>query len=65
MLPGPVATDMLDATTQSRLAQRVPAGRLGTPADIAEAVVFLLSENASFITGAELVVDGGQSLTIG
>ncbi|BBZ65247.1 oxidoreductase [Mycolicibacterium insubricum] len=65
VLPGPVATDMLDAATQSRLAQRVPAGRLGTPADIADAVVFLLSEHASFITGAELVVDGGQSLTIG
>lgn len=65
VLPGPVATPMLDPETQSRLATRIPAGRLGQPADIADAVGFLVSEQASFITGAELVVDGGQSLTIG
>lgn len=62
VLPGPVETPMLDATTQARLAER---GRLGTPMEIADAVAFLVSEHASFITGAELVVDGGQSLQIG
>jgi NAD(P)-dependent dehydrogenase (short-subunit alcohol dehydrogenase family) len=37
----------------------VPLGRLGTPAEVAKAVVFLASEDAGFITGAELFVDGG------
>jgi 3alpha(or 20beta)-hydroxysteroid dehydrogenase len=61
VFPGPVETPMLDETTQARLAQR---GRLGKPMEIADAVAFLVSEHASFITGAELVVDGGQCLRI-
>ena len=48
-----------------RLAAAASAGRLGTPTEIADAVAFLVSDAASFITGAELVVDGGQSLKIG
>jgi 3-oxoacyl-[acyl-carrier protein] reductase len=40
----------------------VPAGRMGTPGDIAHAVSFLASEGASFITGQRIVVDGGRSL---
>jgi 3-oxoacyl-[acyl-carrier protein] reductase len=40
----------------------VPAGRMGTPGDIAHAVSFLASEGAGFITGQRLVVDGGRSL---
>ncbi|BBZ36090.1 SDR family NAD(P)-dependent oxidoreductase [Mycolicibacterium confluentis] len=62
VLPGPVQTPMLDERTQARLAE---SGRLGTPGEIADAVAFLLSEQASFITGSELVVDGGQTLRIG
>lgn len=62
VLPGPVETPMLDPVTQARLAER---GRLGTPMEIADAVAFLVSEHASFITGSELVVDGGQTLQIG
>jgi NAD(P)-dependent dehydrogenase (short-subunit alcohol dehydrogenase family) len=38
-----------------------PAGRLGTAADIANAVVFLASDDAAFMTGSEIVVDGGMT----
>jgi NAD(P)-dependent dehydrogenase (short-subunit alcohol dehydrogenase family) len=43
----------------ARLVEWTPLGRTGTPADIASAVAFLASDEAGFITGAELVVDGG------
>jgi NAD(P)-dependent dehydrogenase (short-subunit alcohol dehydrogenase family) len=56
---------MLDAATQTRLAKTAPFGRIGEPREVAEAVAFLASEHASFITGSELVVDGGQILQIG
>ena len=50
-----------DETRRAYLAS-VPAGRMGTPADIASAVSFLASEEAGFITGQRIVVDGGRSL---
>jgi len=65
VLPGPVETPMLDETTQARLAERSVLGRLGKPMEIADAVAFLVSQQASFITGSELVVDGGQCLQTG
>ena len=43
------------------LASQVPLGRLGTPDEIAKAAVFLASDDASFITGIELFVDGGEA----
>jgi NAD(P)-dependent dehydrogenase (short-subunit alcohol dehydrogenase family) len=66
--PGFVATPMAAAhgDTQSlppTLAERVPAGRFATAADIAYAVAFLLSDQASYITGTDLRVDGGFDLT--
>jgi 3-oxoacyl-[acyl-carrier protein] reductase len=53
--------DVPDETRQAYLAS-VPAGRMGTPGDIAHAVSFLASEDAGFITGQRIVVDGGRSL---
>ncbi|HTX97167.1 MAG TPA: SDR family oxidoreductase [Mycobacterium sp.] len=64
VFPGPIATPMLDDATQLRLAASSAFGRIGEPEEIADAVAFLVSEEASFITGAELVVDGGQCLQI-
>lgn len=40
----------------------VPLGRLGSPRDIANAVLFLASQEASYITGTTIIVDGGQTL---
>lgn len=65
VFPGPVETPMLDEATQTRLAATSDSGRLGKPVEIADAVAFLVSGHASFITGSELVVDGGQCLRIG
>lgn len=64
VFPGPIATPMLDDSIQQRLAAVAMFGRLGQPTEIADAVAFLVSEEASFITGSELVVDGGQCLQI-
>jgi 3-oxoacyl-[acyl-carrier protein] reductase len=53
--------DVPDDVRNAYLAS-VPAGRMGTPGDIAHAVSFLASEGAGFITGQRIVVDGGRSL---
>jgi 3alpha(or 20beta)-hydroxysteroid dehydrogenase len=63
VFPGPIATPMLDDATQSRLTATF--GRLGEPVEVANVVAFLVSDHASFMTGAELVVDGGQCLRMG
>jgi NAD(P)-dependent dehydrogenase (short-subunit alcohol dehydrogenase family) len=64
--PGPIETGMLDRFTgtserKAALLKTVPLGRVGNPADIARAAVFLASEDASFITGQVLTVDGGKT----
>jgi len=63
--PGPVETDMLDRFTGSAeqkagLIARIPLKRAGEPNEIAQAIVYLSSDRASFITGQILGVDGGK-----
>ncbi|RSM65160.1 short-chain dehydrogenase [Kibdelosporangium aridum] len=65
VLPGPVLTgawDRVSAADQARSAQATPLGRLGDPGEVASVVSFLVSEQASFVTGASIVVDGGWSV---
>ena len=60
--PGLIDTEMnktLDAETRAALVEETPLGRMGSPADVAAAVLFLASDKASFITGQILGVDGG------
>ncbi len=60
--PGFIATEMVQAMPEKVLAmmkEKTPLGRMGTPEDIANAYLFLASEEASFITGIVLSVDGG------
>jgi NAD(P)-dependent dehydrogenase (short-subunit alcohol dehydrogenase family) len=62
--PGYIETPMTKETMEERFDEimaRVPMRRLGIPEEIAEAVVWMCSEKASFMTGASHVVDGGYS----
>jgi NAD(P)-dependent dehydrogenase (short-subunit alcohol dehydrogenase family) len=70
--PGPIQTWAYDATVKAiagnderlselkaQQARQIPLGRIGLPRDVANAVLFLASDEASYVTGAELLVDGG------
>ncbi|MFL5346626.1 MAG: acetoacetyl-CoA reductase [Hyalangium sp.] len=63
--PGYIETDMVRAVAPEVLAQirsRIPVGRLGRAEEIGRAVVFLASDEASFITGSTLTINGGQHM---
>jgi 3-oxoacyl-[acyl-carrier protein] reductase len=55
-------TDVLSAEQRTKLADRIPLGRLGQPEDIAAAVVYLASAEAGWVTGATLHVNGGMAM---
>ncbi|WP_052393830.1 SDR family NAD(P)-dependent oxidoreductase [Kutzneria sp. 744] len=59
VLPGAVDTEALPAHMAELISQWAPAGRLATTAEVANTVSFLASEDASFVTGVSLPVDGG------
>ena len=65
--PGYIGTEMVKAVPEEVLKTKIlpliPVGRLGEPEEIAAAVVFLAADNAGFITGSTLTVNGGQYLT--
>jgi len=63
--PGFIATAMTDALTDQQkemISQRIPAGRMGNTSEIAAAVVYLASEEAAYVTGATLQVNGGMAM---
>ena len=65
--PGPVETPLAlqlygDDDAWRRREVHIPTGRLGTPGEVAEAVLFLASDESSWVTGTTLVVDGGISI---
>ncbi len=70
LLPGRIATDRMIDTAGSREAAEasardtIPAGRLGEPADMGAAAAFLCSEQAGYITGTTLLVDGGLTVSV-
>ena len=64
ILPGPVETPMqerwkVNPSAKKNLINYIPLSRIGKPDDIANTVMFLLSDNSSFITGTEIIIDGG------
>jgi NAD(P)-dependent dehydrogenase (short-subunit alcohol dehydrogenase family) len=64
LCPGPIETKLLagllaDPERRQRRLVHIPIGRFGRPEEIAKAALFLASDDASFITGSALVVDGG------
>lgn len=62
LLETPMTEDMLaDAAHRDERIQRIPLGRVGTAEDIAYSVLYLASDEASFVTGSELVIDGGAT----
>lgn len=69
LLPGFIDTDLTKRFTRNpviskQIIERTPLNRFGSPEDIAKAAVFLASDEASFITGAGITIDGGASITI-
>ena len=64
--PGPIVTDMIkdmldDRAMWEQRLRRLPMGRAGTPEDVAYGVLYLASDESGYVTGSELVIDGGTT----
>ena len=64
--PGPIETDMIhqsitDPDAMALRMEKLPMGRLGKPEEVANGVLYLASDESSFVTGSELVIDGGST----
>ena len=59
--PGPVETPMLTGEGVATLGERIPLGRSARPEEIAYGVLYLASDESSFVTGSEVVIDGGRT----
>jgi 3-oxoacyl-[acyl-carrier protein] reductase len=63
--PGLIATSMTDRLSEqqrTRLVESIPLGRVGSPEDVAAAVAYLASDEAGWVTGATLHVNGGMAM---
>ncbi|WP_063690413.1 SDR family NAD(P)-dependent oxidoreductase [Bradyrhizobium stylosanthis] len=58
--PGEIKTDILSPETEEKLAPIIPLHRVGTPDEVAKVIFFLCSSAASYVTGAEVPINGGQ-----
>jgi 3alpha(or 20beta)-hydroxysteroid dehydrogenase len=69
VLPGwavtPFTIDAFDDEWMAQMAKRVPLGRVADASDIAGSILFLASDEAAYVTGSELLVDGGVTAWIG
>jgi 3-oxoacyl-[acyl-carrier protein] reductase len=61
VVPGLIATDLAEEVLEGDLAKAIPARRIGSPEEVAACIRFLASEDASYVTGTTLTVDGGLS----
>ena len=68
ILPGLIDTELANAYTDEQKAQiikAIPMSRLGLPEDIANAIVYLASDASSYVSGVDLIIDGGMTITSG
>jgi NAD(P)-dependent dehydrogenase (short-subunit alcohol dehydrogenase family) len=59
MVDAAIAASQFPDSARARMVRDIPLGRMGTPAEVADMCVYLLSDEALFVTGSEFILDGG------